>query len=134
MRRQQAIARLTPSLPASVRRWNGLIQQTLLGLNVPITPRMVYAVAVLIQYESGGDPNAINDRVINAQRGTPSKGLIQTIDPTFQAYRSPELPNDPYDPAANLYAGLNYGIDRYGSIEIIPGIKAVLGGGTYEPY
>ena len=40
-----------------------------------------------IQIESGGDPNAINNWDINAQNGTPSKGLIQTIDPTFQAYR-----------------------------------------------
>ncbi|WP_157788860.1 transglycosylase SLT domain-containing protein [Rhodococcus rhodochrous] len=72
-----------------------------------------------IQIESGGDPNAINDWDINAQNGTPSKGLIQTIDPTFQAYRDPSLPDSPYDPLANLVAGIRYADATYGDIKNI---------------
>ncbi|WP_063831002.1 MULTISPECIES: hypothetical protein, partial [Streptomyces] len=36
--------------------------------------------------ESGGDPNAVNDWDINAQKGIPSKGLLQVIQPTFDQY------------------------------------------------
>ena len=39
-----------------------------------------------MQTESGGNPNAINNWDINAVNGTPSKGLMQVIDPTFRAY------------------------------------------------
>lgn len=73
-------------------------------------------LAVLIRRESGWNPRAINLTDSNAQRGTPSKGLMQTIDPTFQAYRDKRLPNDPYDPLANIVAGINYIKARYGSI------------------
>lgn len=72
-----------------------------------------------IQIESGGNPNAINDWDINAQNGTPSKGLIQTIDPTFQAYRDPSLPDNPYDPLANIVAGIRYADATYGDIKNI---------------
>lgn len=73
-------------------------------------------LAVLIRRESGWNPRAINLTDSNAARGTPSKGLMQTIDPTFQAYRDKRLPNDPYDPLANIVAGINYIKARYGTI------------------
>ena len=38
---------------------------------------------MIIQHESGGNPNAINNWDSNAAAGMPSKGLMQTIDPTF---------------------------------------------------
>lgn len=70
----------------------------------------------LIMRESGGNPRAINLWDSNAQKGTPSKGLMQTIDPTFRAHRDPRLPNDPFDPVANIVAGMNYIHSRYGSL------------------
>lgn len=70
----------------------------------------------LIMRESGGNPRAINNWDSNAAKGTPSKGLMQTIDPTFQAYRNKSLPNDPFDPVANIVAGMNYVHSRYGSL------------------
>ncbi|MBY8847199.1 hypothetical protein, partial [Streptomyces sp. SP2-10] len=38
-----------------------------------------------IMRESGGNPNAQNNWDVNAQKGIPSKGLLQVIDPTFNA-------------------------------------------------
>jgi SLT domain-containing protein len=73
-------------------------------------------LSTLIMRESGGKPRAINTWDINAKRGTPSMGLMQTIGPTFSAYRNPGLPNDPYDPIANIVAGINYIKARYGSV------------------
>lgn len=69
-----------------------------------------------INQESGGDPNAINNWDSNAQKGTPSKGLLQTIDSTFQAYRDKALPNDVYDPWANMIASIRYAVATYGSV------------------
>ncbi|MFI6703626.1 transglycosylase SLT domain-containing protein [Streptomyces sp. NPDC050509] len=71
--------------------------------------------------ESGGDPNAINNWDINAQNGVPSKGLLQVIAPTFQAYHVPGTSTDSYDPVANITAACNYAADRYGSIDNVNG-------------
>ncbi|MER7175122.1 transglycosylase SLT domain-containing protein [Streptomyces mesophilus] len=67
--------------------------------------------------ESGGDPNAQNNWDINAQNGTPSKGLLQVIQPTFDAYHVEGTPEDLTDPVANITAAANYAADRYGSID-----------------
>lgn len=40
----------------------------------------------VIQHESGGNAKAINNWDSNAKAGTPSKGILQFIDPTFQHY------------------------------------------------
>ncbi|AYL37586.1 transglycosylase SLT domain-containing protein [Streptomyces fungicidicus] len=70
-----------------------------------------------IMRESSGNPLAINNWDSNAAAGTPSKGLLQVIDPTFQAYHVPGTAFDPYDPVANITAACNYAADRYGSID-----------------
>ncbi|MEU2964782.1 transglycosylase SLT domain-containing protein [Streptomyces ardesiacus] len=70
-----------------------------------------------IMRESSGNPYAINNWDINAVNGTPSKGLLQVIDPTFQAYHVPGTSWDPYDPVANITAACNYAADRYGSMD-----------------
>ncbi|WP_399887426.1 transglycosylase SLT domain-containing protein [Streptomyces sp. BBFR51] len=70
-----------------------------------------------IMRESSGNPLAINNWDINAVNGTPSKGLLQVIDPTFQAYHVEGTSWDPYDPVANITAACNYAADRYGSMD-----------------
>lgn len=40
----------------------------------------------VIQHESGGNAKAINNWDSNAKAGTPSKGILQFIDPTFNHY------------------------------------------------
>jgi len=67
--------------------------------------------------ESSGNPMAINNWDINAQNGIPSKGLLQVIPPTFQAYHVPGTSWDIYDPVANITAACNYAADRYGSMD-----------------
>ncbi|GGQ07158.1 transglycosylase SLT domain-containing protein [Streptomyces mutabilis] len=74
-----------------------------------------------IMRESSGNPLAINNWDINAVNGTPSKGLLQVIDPTFQAYHVPGTSWDPYDPVANITAACNYAADRYGSMDNVFG-------------
>ncbi|GGV25498.1 hypothetical protein GCM10010277_06510 [Streptomyces longisporoflavus] len=70
-----------------------------------------------IMRESAGDPNAQNGWDVNAQAGTPSKGLLQVIQPTFDAYHVSGTPNNLTDPVANITAAANYAADKYGSID-----------------
>ena len=96
---------------AGVAQWAPLILQALAMLHQssanlgPVEHRMMQ--------ESGGNPRAINLTDSNAAAGDPSRGLMQTIGSTFAAYRSFSLPNDIYNPLANIYAGLNYAINAY---------------------
>ncbi|MGY4101057.1 transglycosylase SLT domain-containing protein [Nocardia sp. R16R-3T] len=81
-------------------------------------------IAAIIEKESGGDPNAINLWDSNAAAGIPSKGLMQTIDPTFNAYKLPGH-DDIWNPVDNIIAGSRYAIERYGSLSNVPGIVAM---------
>ncbi|MER5363123.1 LysM peptidoglycan-binding domain-containing protein [Streptomyces sp. NPDC002785] len=74
-----------------------------------------------IMRESSGNPLAINNWDSNAAAGTPSKGLLQIIDPTFRAYHVPGTPMDSYHPVANITAACNYAADKYGSIDNVFG-------------
>lgn len=67
--------------------------------------------------ESSGNPNAINGWDINAINGIPSKGLLQVIPPTFNAYHVNGTSWNIYDPVANITAAANYAADKYGSID-----------------
>ncbi|WP_069811999.1 transglycosylase SLT domain-containing protein [Streptomyces sp. TP-A0874] len=67
--------------------------------------------------ESGGNPNIANTWDINAQNGTPSIGLLQVIQPTFDAYHVKGTKHDLKDPVANIVAACNYAADRYGSMD-----------------
>ncbi|MET8896633.1 transglycosylase SLT domain-containing protein [Streptomyces albogriseolus] len=70
-----------------------------------------------IMRESSGNPKAINLWDINAQNGIPSKGLLQVIPPTFEAYHVKGTPKDIYDPVANIVAACNYAADKYGTMD-----------------
>lgn len=70
-----------------------------------------------IMRESSGNPNAVNDWDINAQNGIPSKGLLQVIQPTFDAYHVNGTQKKLTDPVANITAAANYAADKYGSID-----------------
>jgi len=71
--------------------------------------------------ESSGNPQAMNNWDSNAVAGTPSKGLLQVIDPTFTAYHVSGTSLDPFDPVANITAACNYAAARYGSIDNVFG-------------
>jgi hypothetical protein len=117
-----------------VTRWRAVVVCVLGLLGQPQTPALVDDVLTIIRGESGGDPVATNTWDSNAKAGDPSRGLMQVIGTTFDSYHDPALLDNVYDPAANIYAGLAYGIARYGSVQNIPGVKSVAAGGPYRPY
>lgn len=74
-----------------------------------------------IMRESSGNPDAINLWDSNAAAGTPSIGLLQVIQPTFDAYHVAGTSTDIYDPVANITAACNYAFHVYGSIDNVNG-------------
>lgn len=103
-----------PGISENVMRWATLVQDTMKELQIP--SQYISGILRQIQQESGGDPNAVNNWDSNALAGTPSKGLLQTIVPTFLSYAraTQRDPNLVTDPSANIYAALNYVLARYG--------------------
>lgn len=74
------------------------------------------ALMARMKQESGGNAKAINTWDSNAKAGHPSKGLMQVIQSTFDAYRDKSLSSDIYNPLANIVASINYTKARYGSL------------------
>lgn len=91
------------------------------------------AIRTIIEKESGGDPNAVNNWDSNASAGTPSKGLMQTIEPTFEEHSVPGHGNI-LDPVDNIAAATKYSIERYGSVSEVPGVEGVRSGSSYQGY
>jgi SLT domain-containing protein/phage-related protein len=85
--------------------------------------------------ESGGrtGPSTINKWDINWKRGIPSMGLMQTIGPTFNAFKEKGW-NDIMNPSHNAAAAINYIKSRYGNVFNVPGIKALRQGRPYVGY
>lgn len=77
--------------------------------------------------ESGGDPHAINLWDSNAAAGHPSKGLLQTIDGTFNQYKLPGH-GDIWDPIDNAIAAIRYMLATYGHIVDASGTGYAMGG------
>jgi len=72
-------------------------------------------IANMIRHEDGSlNPRATNNWDSNAAAGTPSIGLMQTIQPTFDSYAIKGHRNI-YDPVDNIIAGLRYALSRYGA-------------------
>lgn len=97
-----------------VARWRDSVVRALKANDIEPTDFRVSKILATIQRESGGDPNVQNNWDINAINGTPSIGLMQTIGPTFNAYKHPGHNNirNGYD---NLLAAINYIKHRYGT-------------------
>lgn len=100
---------------AGVQRWAPLVAEVLKLLRQPSW--LIPHVLRRMNQESGGNPHAINLWDSNAARGTPSIGLMQTIGPTFSAYAGPFRSRGIYDPLANIFAGVNYALHRYPSLQ-----------------
>ncbi|MCT6836144.1 MAG: phage tail tape measure protein [Bifidobacteriales bacterium] len=102
---------------SGVQRWRPLVVQALHMLGQPDS--WTDTVLRRMNQESGGNPNAINNWDSNAAMGQPSQGLMQTIPGTFAAYAGPFAGKPITDPMANIYAGLNYALHRYGSLSAL---------------
>lgn len=95
-----------------VSRWASTVRTVLGLLGAPMSA--LGPVLKRIGMESAGNPRAINLWDINARRGHPSQGLMQTIPSTFNRYSGPFRSRGITDPLANVYAGVNYAMHRYG--------------------
>ncbi|MDQ1011601.1 Skp family chaperone for outer membrane proteins [Streptomyces sp. V4I23] len=117
---QAAASRSAARKPAKVTYPNNLdgwIREALSIMKKHDIPGTYEGIHRNIMRESSGNPRAINNWDINAINGVPSKGLLQVIKPTFDAYHVPGTSWDQYDPVANIVAACNYAADRYGSMD-----------------
>lgn len=98
----------------SVERWRSYVEKALKANGVEPTAFRVSKILATIQRESNGNPNAQNNWDSNALAGHPSIGLMQTIGPTFEAYKHAGHDNirNGYD---NLLSAINYIKHRYGT-------------------
>ena len=97
---------------SGVEKWMNAVKIALMLNNLPDS--MAGQVLFQMRTESGGNVNAINLTDINAQRGDPSRGLMQVIGSTFAAYHIPGTSTNIYDPIANIAAAINYARHVYG--------------------
>ncbi len=99
---------------SGVQRWKLDVIKALKKNGFEASASQVSAWMRVIARESGGNPKAINNWDSNAQAGHPSKGLVQTIDSTFDAYKFPGH-DQIYNGFDDLLAGIHYMKARYGS-------------------
>lgn len=99
---------------SGVQRWRPYVIQALKANGFDASDYQVAAWMRVIQRESNGNPKAINLWDSNAKAGIPSMGLVQTIGPTFNAYKFPGH-NDVYNGYDDLLAGIHYMKAIYGS-------------------
>lgn len=102
-----------PGGGGGVERWRGVALQALKMTGQPLG--LVDILLRRMNQESGGDPNVTNMWDSNAKKGTPSIGLMQTIGPTFEAYKFPGF-NNIRAPLDNILASIRYTLATYGSL------------------
>ena len=110
---------------------NAWVKQAIGIAGVPAT--WAGPLATIAMKESNGNPTAQNNWDINAKNGIPSKGLMQTIEPTFNAYKKSGY-NNILNPVDNILASIGYIQSRYGNVFNVPGIKAMASGKAYKGY
>lgn len=116
-----------------VEQWIKKAIKILQDNGVPVTEDNIDDIWQIIDHESGGDPKAMNDWDSNAAAGHPSKGLMQTIDSTFESNKLAGH-GDIWNPVDNIIAGVKYTFDRYGGFENHPGLASMDSGGGYQGY
>lgn len=100
---------------SGVERWRNVAIRAL-KMTGQYSTSNLNALLNQMRTESNGNPKAINNWDINAKNGTPSKGLLQVIDPTFRQYAIPGFNSNIYDPLSNILASIRYALSRYGSL------------------
>ncbi|GGL14857.1 transglycosylase [Sphaerisporangium melleum] len=122
-----------PAPQGQVADWIQQAIEILKAQGYPVEKMNPNDIWLIIRHESGGNPHAINNWDSNAAAGHPSKGLMQTIDPTFDRWSLPGH-RDIYDPVDNIIAGVRYAIERYGSVSNVPGVVGTKNGTGYRGY
>ncbi len=89
-----------------VERWRPLAMLALqtMSVDASIIDVMMHRIGV----ESTGDPNAINLTDSNADKGTPSMGILQCIAPTFREHAVSPYNNHIKSPFGSMLASLQY--------------------------
>ncbi|EGP5552807.1 phage tail protein [Enterococcus faecium] len=100
---------------SGVERWRNVAIRAL-KMTGQYSAANLNALLNQMRTESNGNPNAVNNWDINAKNGTPSKGLLQVIDPTFRQYAMPGFNSNIFDPLSNILASIRYALSRYGSL------------------
>lgn len=100
---------------SGVERWRNVAIRAL-KMTGQYSTANLNALLNQMRTESNGNPKAINNWDINAKNGTPSKGLLQVIDPTFRQYAMPGFNSNIFDPLSNILASIRYALSRYGSL------------------
>lgn len=98
---------------SGVERWRPYVIRALKMNGFEASAYQVAAWMKVIQRESNGNPLAVNHWDRNARAGHPSKGLVQTIDSTFNANAFPGHHNI-FNGFDDLLAGIHYMAARYG--------------------
>ena len=110
---------------------DGWIKQAISILNAHGYVVSYNAIYQTVLHESAGNPSAVNRTDSNAMRGTPSTGLMQMIQPTFNAYALSGYGNI-YNPVDNIIAGVIYAQVRYGGLDNV--VAARCGGSCWYGY
>ncbi|QEU95283.1 transglycosylase SLT domain-containing protein [Streptomyces kanamyceticus] len=118
---KEAASRAAARKPVYANNLDGWIRQSLDIMKAKGIPGSYEGLHRNIMRESTGNPNAQNGWDVNAQNGTPSIGLLQVIQPTFNAYHVEGTSTNIYDPVANITAAANYAADKYGSMDNVNG-------------
>ncbi|ATL26727.1 transglycosylase SLT domain-containing protein [Streptomyces formicae] len=118
---KEAASRAAARKPVYANNLDGWIRQSLDIMKAKGIPGSYEGLHRNIMRESTGNPNAMNGWDVNAQNGTPSIGLLQVIQPTFNAYHVEGTSTNIYDPVANITAAANYAADKYGSMDNVNG-------------
>ena len=102
-------------------QWAPVVREALRRMGLPLSHEG--RTVEQIDIESGGDPRAVNGWDSNAAAGTPSKSLLQVIDPTYRAMRAQfaeafaGTTDDIFDPLSNILAGLGWVQHKWGGPE-----------------
>ncbi|WP_051452054.1 LysM peptidoglycan-binding domain-containing protein [Actinospica robiniae] len=110
---------------------DGWINQAISILNAhgySVSYNAIYQTAM---NESSGNPSAENGWDSNAAAGTPSIGLMQMIQPTFDAYALSGY-NDIYNPVDNIISAVIYAQATYGGLDNV--VAARCGGSCWYGY
>ncbi|QHC21858.1 transglycosylase SLT domain-containing protein [Streptomyces sp. GS7] len=116
-----AVPAAAPAAPKTIKTYghtvDSWIRQSLNVMAAHGIPGSYNGIYRNLMRESSGNPMAINLWDSNAQKGIPSKGLLQVIDPTFRRYHVPGTSWNIYDPVANITAACKYAAAMYGSMD-----------------
>lgn len=123
---------------AGVKQWTDVTKQALTEAGQSLA--LVNTVLHQMDTESSGNPRAVNLTDSNAQRGTPSVGLMQVIKPTFERFAGKHVGAQPkmygvsIDPLANIFSAIKYTMSQYGSVQAgMRGVAYAAGGSVKGP-